>query len=788
MAPKRGGGGGASASASASAGAASASGRGRFFVCDPAERRPIEVAPPTAVGGEATEGKGSSGSPPQSPRASADGGSWQRVAARSAGAEPSAPAEDRRKRAEACEALLAREPATMAAALATAATGPQRDGVALWQERLDPKTLKPLPGSSPRTWTWREYHEAARACARSLLALGLEESESVAILGFNSPEWAIADLGAILAGGLACGVYTTNEPEAVRYIVGHARARVAVCDGAKQLKKFLDVLLKKDGRDGEETTTTLDAIVCYDSTGGEARAREAVADFSFALEEANGKRVPLPSVYTWDEFMQVGESADSAEVPGLDALLEQRLRALRPEACATLIYTSGTTGPPKGVMISHDNALWTCESGLAHHPELADEGIHCRMVSFLPLSHIAAQVTDIFSPVFYAAKTGLPSCTYFARPDALKGSLRDTMLLVRPTLFFGVPRVWTKFEEGMRKVGAKLPAPISWLSRWAKAVGARDFQARCDGGNPRRGCAWLIADRLVFSQTRKALGLDQCHALVSGAAPVPVDTLRYFGSIGMHVLEVYGMSENTGPALFGRNYMYKPGSVGTPIPATEVRIDHVPGRDPPGEGEVLLRGRHVMLGYLRDEAKTRQAIDEEGYLHTGDVGRVDAETGAYYITGRIKELLITEGGENVAPVPIEAAIREQLPALSQVVVVGDRRKYLTCLVTLQQQGSELEGFSDELVGESRRLVEEVSTGKDAVRNTSWGDYIAAGIRRYNTSDAVVSNAARVQKFALLPLDFSVPGGELTPTLKLVRPTILKKYSNIIDAMYEGARK
>ena len=701
----------------------------------------------------ASEG-GTLPSPPPSPRGAGNGKNDNEASAAAA-------------------AVASRAPLTLSAALVRAASGPQALAPALCQERLHVDTLK--PNAPPRTLTWAAFHAECRRAARALIALGLKPGEAACVVGFNAPEWVIADLGAILAGGLACGVYATNSAEQCLYIAKHCDARVAVCDGAKQLLKFVGA--------SAQSHPKLAALVCYDARSDDMRlAAEAVDDLEAAREEAASPAGP--ACLTWIGFMALGDAPD--EAAGLEAALEARTAALRPESCCTLIYTSGTTGPPKGVMVSHDNALWTCEAGLAHHAELANEGFSCRVVSFLPLSHIAAQVTDIFAPIFYAGTRGLPSTTYFARPDALKGSLRDTLLLARPTLFFGVPRVWTKFQEGMLKVGKAVPAPLRWLSAWAKWVGKADYDARVSGQSPVRGCQWWLADKLVFSSIRRALGLDKCRLLVSGAAPVPLDTLAYFGSVGMHLLEVYGMSENSGPAIMGRNHLYAPGSIGLPLPATELRLDHVEGRDRKGEGELLMRGRHIMLGYLHDEVKTRGAIDEDGWLHSGDVCSANPKTGALYITGRIKELLITEGGENVAPVPIEDKLKELLPAVSNVMVIGDKRKYLTCLVTLHQRGSELEGFEDELAGESRRLFKGVTTVAAAASSRGWSGYLMTGLSAYNQTHAV-SNAQRVQKFAIVP-DFDVPSGLMTATLKMQRPKILQHYEALIDdTLYGGAK-
>uniref|UniRef100_A0A7S3FK49 AMP-dependent synthetase/ligase domain-containing protein n=1 Tax=Prasinoderma singulare TaxID=676789 RepID=A0A7S3FK49_9VIRI len=661
-------------------------------------------------------------------------------------------------------------PTTLIAPFKAAASGKLRTTRALVQEVVD---ANGKPTGKLREYTWEQYYTTCRAFARALCALGVQRFDSVNVLGFNAPEWLIANMGATLAGGIAAGIYTTNGAEACKYISEHSRARVVVVDGAKQLAKYETIAAELEH---------LKAVVVYDCAGGDDGAERAVAQYKDKLAAAGFKG----EVITFKAFLGLGSRLDNGENKKYDAEVEERMVAAKPSECCLLIYTSGTTGNPKAVMISHDNATWTVQAGLKVHQAFIESGKALRVVSSLPLSHIAAQHADVHAPIVGAGIWERESTTFFARPDALKGSLKETLLLAKPTIFFGVPRVWTKFQEGMLKVGKAVPAPLRWLSAWAKWVGKADYDARVSGQSPVRGCQWWLADKLVFSSIRRALGLDKCRLLVSGAAPVPLDTLAYFGSVGMHLLEVYGMSENSGPAIMGRNHLYAPGSIGLPLPATELRLDHVEGRDRKGEGELLMRGRHIMLGYLHDEVKTRGAIDEDGWLHSGDVCSANPKTGALYITGRIKELLITEGGENVAPVPIEDKLKELLPAVSNVMVIGDKRKYLTCLVTLHQRGSELEGFENELAGESRRLFKGVTTVAAAASSRGWSGYLMTGLSAYNQTHAV-SNAQRVQKFAIVP-DFDVPSGLMTATLKMQRPKILQHYEALIDdTLYGGAK-
>ena len=581
------------------------------------------------------------------------------------------------------------------------------------------------------------------------MALGLSRYESVSILGFNSPEWLIANVGAIAAGGFAAGIYTTNNPEQCQYIADHCKARVIVVEGQKQLDKILEV---------RSSLKELVAIVVY---GG---AFDKSCNDGLGPKEAK--------VYSWDDFMGLGKDVSDAD-------LQARIDAQKPGECCTLIYTSGTTGNPKAVMISHDNVTWTTKMNLKHTPKITSGPL--RVVSYLPLSHIAAQIVDIHSPMG-GLLMGLTAEVHFARPDALRGSLKQTLIDAKPTVFFAVPRVWEKFAEAMQAVGKKTTGVKKMLSTWAKQLGSQMHDA-AQVGSKRSNPIFGFLARKLLSKAKAALGLDKCRVFLSGAAPITMDTLNYFGSLTINIVEVYGMSENTGPQTCGKPEYFKTGTCGTKLPGVELKIDHDPKRDKPGEGEVCFRGRHVMMGYMHDPAKTAESIDEDGWLHSGDVGRVDPDTNLLSITGRIKELIITAGGENIAPVPIEDKIKSLLPGISNVMMVGDKKKYNTCLITLRQvpdlatEG----GFTDELFGNSLEVSPASKTVTAAKADPTWTAYIQKGIDEYNK--VAVSNAQKIQKFTILDADFSVPGGELTATQKLKRAVVDKKYAAAIAAMY-----
>ena len=580
--------------------------------------------------------------------------------------------------------------------------------------------------------------------------LGLGRFESVSILGFNSPEWHLSNMGAIAAGGFAAGIYTTNEPDACKYILKHSNARIVVVDGQKQLDKILKI---------RGDLPKLVAIVVW--------GEELPAGVNDGIGAGQAK------AYGWDEFLGLGASVSDAEV-------EARIADQKPGHCSTLIYTSGTTGDPKAVMISHDNVTWVTRANIAHHPDFVNGPL--RVVSYLPLSHIAAQIVDIHSPMAYLADHGLPSEVHFARPDALKGTIKESLIKAKPTVFFAVPRVWEKFAEALQAIGKKTTGLKKTLSTWAKGQGRQIHAASQYKSKTSHPWMGIVAKKLVLTKIKAAIGLNCARLCISGAAPISKVTLDYFGSLNIHIVEVYGMSENTGPQTCGMNKKFIAGTCGPVIPGAEIKIDLDKG-DKPGNGEVCFRGRHVMMGYMHNQAKTNETIDEDGWLRSGDVGMIDPDTDMLSITGRIKELIITAGGENIAPVPVEDKLKELLPGISNAMMIGDKRKYNTVLITLRQvpDPNEDGAFTDALFGNSLEVSKVCKTVTQAKADPKWKEYIEDGIAGYNKT--AVSNAQRIQKFLILDTDFSVPGGELTATQKLKRNVVVEKYSKEIESMY-----
>ncbi|XP_058264958.1 long-chain-fatty-acid--CoA ligase ACSBG1 [Hemibagrus wyckioides] len=583
--------------------------------------------------------------------------------------------------------------------------------------------------------TFSEYYQNCRMAAKSFLKLGLERFHSVAILGFNSAEWFISAIGAVFAGGIMTGIYTTNSPEACHYVAHDSRANIIVVENQKQLDKVLQI---------KDKLPHLKAIVQYS---------EPIVE-------------KLPNLYSWEEFMSLGQ-----EIP--DKILDDIISSQKANQCCVLIYTSGTTGMPKGVMLSHDNITWTAHhvsrAGDMQPAEIKQESI----VSYLPLSHIAAQMYDLWTGIQWG------ELVYFAQPDALKGSLIETLKETNPSSHMGVPRVWEKIMEKIQEAVSHCAYIKKKLLTWAMSVGLAANQR-----DEEKSLLFSLADMLVLEKLRVGLGFSHCEKFFSGAAPLGNDTIQFFLGLNIRLYEAYGMSETSGPHFMSGPKVHKRSSCGKVVPGCRYKLVNV---DTDGTGEVCFWGRNVFMGYLNMEDKTKEILDEDGWLHSGDLGKTD-EDDFLYITGRIKELIITAGGENIPPVLIEDAVKKELPIISNAMLIGDKRKFLSMLLTLKcatnaETMEPTEDLSSDTVeyfqqhGIQATKVSDVTGGKDQAVN----QVIQEGIDRVNAK--ANSNAQRIQKWTIVGKDFSVSGGELGPTMKLRRPFVLKMYQNEIENFY-----
>lgn len=621
----------------------------------------------------------------------------------------------------------------------------------------DQPMLVPANPDEP-TLTFAAFGRAARRAATAMLAAGLGRFDGVAILGFNAPPWHTAAVGCILAGGVVAGMYPTNSPAVCAHILVDARVRLAFVDSVAAAGKLAEARRLAAAEPGASGPGLTKVVVW------------GVAAADLDVPALAGVR---DLVTTLDEFLAAGD-ASGVDEAALDAMMATQ----KPGHCCTLVYTSGTTGPPKGVMISHDNCNWT----VAVTQVTVRLGPGDRGVSYLPLSHVAATMIDIHGCL------GIGFSMHFARPDALKGSLGETLKAVRPTFFLAIPRVWEKMTEAMLSVRARGSRIQNAISDAAQAVGRAASDADEVGGPGEAGRPWgyALANVAVYRNVRRAMGLDQCKVLVNAAAPLPRPALEYLRGFHMVLGDIYGQSECSGPATVNRPWHYKMGSSGTAAEGVEVKIINVAasaagekGVDVAageGEGEICSRGRNTFLGYLNNENATQEVLDDEGWLHSGDLGRLDTD-GFLWITGRLKELIITAGGENVAPTPIEGAIVERAPELERAFVVGDRRKFLAVLLIVKAKAD------GTLTGPAKEVDPAVTTAEEVAAGGSeaWKAVLDKAVSGANKVSH--SRASRVQKWAVLNRDFSEEEGELTPTLKVKRKNVVKNFESVIEGLY-----
>eukprot|EP00397_Hematodinium_sp_SG-2012_P003901 GEMP01003911.1.p1 GENE.GEMP01003911.1~~GEMP01003911.1.p1 ORF type:complete len:771 (+),score=134.67 GEMP01003911.1:151-2463(+) len=647
---------------------------------------------------------------------------------------------------------------------------------------MESKGVAPsLPLDQWKQWTYSQYFAEATNAAKGFMKYGTEMHGTVAVYGFNAPEWHMSSFGAMFAGGKVAGIYPTDGLEQVKYKLRHIGAAVAVVEN----QKHVDLVLS-----AAQDLPDLRAIVTYDY-----EPTQSVVKREKGLEDLR--------LMTWKQLCEEGAAS------GLDAELEKRKKQITPGSCCAIVFTSGATGRPKAVMMSHDN--FVCQGRAIDECYLKGSTLDTvRILSYLPLSHVVGMLLDIVFPTIVTSQSHRRAVVYFARPYDLKeGTFAYRLTTVRPSVFFGVPRVWEKITEKLKAIGAKTTGLKKAISSWAKATATKHAITGQVGGDGSYPLMYGMA-KTILGLVKKKLGLDECVFSAVGGAPVIRETLAYFGSLGIDILELYGMSESCGPTTVNTPNTRLQGSTGYSIPGTELAIfqkkpDGKYERAPLTEdlfnvteeqqGEVFYRGRHIMMGYMANpkfgkehvedvRKNNEEAIDDEGWLHSGDMGVMDVN-GMVRITGRYKELIIGAGGENIAPVPIEDDIKSNCPAISNIMMVGDQKKYNVCLITLKAVGAtgELAG-TNELAGDATTVNPEVTTTEQAAKCPIWNKYLTDIIKKTNENSSVVpSNAAKIQKFLILPRDFSIVGGEFTPTLKFRRNEVCKIWAKEIDSMY-----
>ena len=559
--------------------------------------------------------------------------------------------------------------------------------------------------------SWKDYAAEVNTLARALVASGVQAGQVVCILGFNRPEWVMMDIAAMMVGAVPTGIYWTSAAPEVEYILNHSQAPLLLVDTAERYQKIA--------------------------------AKVAAMPHLKQVVLMKGAAADGGQASTWEAFLAKGNDAGSA---ALQTQVDARLEAIRAEQTGTLIYTSGTTGPAKAVVLSHDNLSWTTDTLTREFAVTPDD----RLISYLPLAHIAEQLGAVHNH----ANVGYP--LYFARDME---SLGEHLKEVHPTVFFGVPRVWEKMQAAIEIKLAAATGFKAKMAAWALRVGQTWHEEVVAGKAPD---AWLnaqmkLANKLIHHKVKTALGFDQARLLISGAAPIAPESLKFFTGLDIVVREVYGQSEDCGPTSMALGMNLRSGTVGKPFAGIDVRIAE--------DGEIMVRGPNVFQGYALDTEATKNALTSDGWLHSGDLGRFDAD-GFLYVTGRKKDLLITSGGKNISPSNVEADLMN-IALVEHAVVVGDGRHFLAALLTLKPDV--LAQFASE-----HGIAQ--ANGQHATVRTS----LQASIDAVNERHARVAN---IRKFEVLDMPLSIESGELTATMKIKRQVVIARNQAAMEAIY-----
>lgn len=564
--------------------------------------------------------------------------------------------------------------------------------------------------------SWNQYLENVRIAGSGLLGLGVETRECVSIISGNNPEWLYCDIAIQCVGGITVGIYTTNSDEEVAYIINHSETRIFFVEDEEQLDK---VLMKRD------ELPNLKKVIVYDMEG--------LRDFEDEL------------VMSFDDFMSFGREALQKSPDRFDSLWPQ----VRPDDTALIVYTSGTTGPPKGAMISHNNVTWTNRTLVKANTAYEGDEI----LSFLPLCHVAERNSTTF-----AAMTNGYIINFAENLETVPTDLRE----ISPHSFFAVPRFWEKFYSNI----ILQMKESTWLEKkvfdWAVNVGKIACDLRLNGRvfSPLFKVKHEIAHFLVFRNLKRMLGLDRARYMISGGAPIAPDILKFFHAVDLPIREVYGQTEDTGPTSIHQGEDIKLGTVGKPMPGTEVKIAD--------DGEILVKGPHVFQGYLKAPEKTAETI-VDGWLHSGDVGRFD-EDGNLMITDRKKDIIITSGGKNVTPQYIENKLKFS-PYINDAVVIGDGKKFLTALIMIDKENV-TQYAQDERIP--------FTTYKSLCHNENINELIDREIVAVNKTLAQVET---IKKFRLIDIELTSDDPELTATMKLKRKYVNERFSGLIEEMY-----
>ncbi len=571
-----------------------------------------------------------------------------------------------------------------------------------------------------RAWTWTQSGAAVREIAMGLVALGLQPGETVSILANTRVEWVLADMAVLSAGGVSNGIYPTDSASQVQYLSEDSRTVVLFVEDDEQLDKAIEA---------RQRLPHLRRIVVMDMAG--------LRDLSD------------PGVMSLSALRDLGRQHDASN-PGL---FEQRLESRGPEDLAILIYTSGTTGRPKGAMHSHRGLVYTVRG----YNRIASGDHTDERMCFLPLCHVAERLGGAFIGIYSGTVLN-----FVENPETVPENVRE----IAPTLFTAVPRIWEKFYSavmiGVAESGKVQQAAYAWSIGVGRSIADAVIEGRPVGAMQK--LKFRIARLIALDNVRKLIGIHRARYLLTGAAPISPDLVRWYMALGLPMLEVWGQTESCGASTWMPWDRIRPGSIGQACYFNEVRVDET-------TGELLIRGPNVFMGYLNQPEKTAETVDAEGWLHTGDVGTVDAD-GFFRITDRMKDIIITAGGKNITPSEFENELKFS-PYVTDAVLIGDKKPFLTVLVMIDQENVERFAQDHDVPFSNYTSL----TRAKEVQDLIW--------REIESVNKKFARVEQVKKFRLIETQLTAEDEELTPTMKLKRKLVQQKYAQLIEGMYRG---
>ncbi|XP_059107992.1 long-chain-fatty-acid--CoA ligase ACSBG2-like isoform X1 [Peromyscus eremicus] len=600
--------------------------------------------------------------------------------------------------------------------------------------------------------TYIEYYEACRRAAKAFLKVGLERFHGVGIMGFNSTEWVIANIGAIMAGGISVGILCSNSPKVCQVIAEASEMDIFVVDNDRQLQKVNQI---------QGYLKHLKAIIQY---------REDIQEVQ-------------PNLYSWKGFLELADGIS-------DEKLDQVIDSQKPNQCCALVYNQGTTGAPKAIMLSHDNITWTTAATVQSLEFKCPPDGQEIFVSYLPLCFAGAQILDVWVAISVAATVYFPSAeagnwSGSARAPGT-GFLTEMLRDVQPTTFCGIPWVWDRMLDSLKTKHLDATAFRRRIDRWAMHMGLSTNRRRLLGQIHQPLCFGL-AKKLTFDPARKFLGLSHCQQFLNMGSGLSRATVDFFLSLDIPIFEVYGLSECTGLHSLSSQQAYRIPSSGKALPSSHTKVEK---ENQDGMGNLCIWGRHIFMGYLNDKEGTEKKVDGHGWLHTNDLGFLDIDR-FLYVMGNINDMITLSSGEVINPNPIEERVKMRIPIVRYVMLVGQDAPYLCALLTMKCQinpetGEARSALTSEVVAFCRKMRSQATWLADVLynRDPMVTEFISQGIQDVNAE--APSEGTKIIKWVILDNDFSVGGGELGPMSKLNRTTVAKIYQEEIEKFYERA--